>query len=70
VVGVQRRFDASDVISIADAEGNEFARGMANHGSEEAAVLASGAARTRHGKAAAAKPVVLVSRDNIVVHET
>ena len=69
VVGVQRRFNALDVISIADAEGHEFARGMANHGSEEAAVLASSAGKARNGKGAAAKPVVLVSRDNIVVYE-
>ncbi len=36
VVKVERRFKPMDVISIADPEGREIARGIANHGSEEA----------------------------------
>lgn len=65
VVEVERRFDALEVISIADAEGREFARGIANHGSEEA--LAAAAAG--NGKTASVKSMVLVTRNNIVVFE-
>jgi len=60
VIKVERRFQPLDVISIADAEGREFARGIANQGSEDATP----------GKAAAgAKAAVLVTRNNIVIFE-
>ena len=58
VTKVERRFKPLDVISIADSEGREFARGIANYGSEEAA-----AAKTP------AKAGVLVTRNNIVIFE-
>jgi len=63
VVEVERRFDALEVISIADSEGREFARGIANHGSDEALAAAG------NGKSASAKPLVLVTRNNIVVFD-
>jgi glutamate 5-kinase len=65
VVEVQRRFKATDVISIADSEGREFARGIANHASDLAHAAALG--KTRADKASLAKSAVLVTRNNIVV---
>lgn len=60
VVKVERRFKSLDVISIADPDGREFARGIANQGSDDAA----------SGKAAnGAKAGVLVTRNNIVIFE-
>jgi glutamate 5-kinase len=66
VVEVERRFDALEVISIVDPEGREFARGIANHGSDEALAAASNAGNSQP---ASAKPMVLVTRNNIVVFE-
>jgi glutamate 5-kinase len=66
VVEVERRFDALEVISIAGPEGREFARGIANQGSDEAIASAKPAG---NGKSASAKPLVLVTRNNIVVLE-
>jgi glutamate 5-kinase len=66
VVAVERHFRPLDVIDIVDQEGREFARGIANHGSEQPrgpGGTASG------GKSASAKASVLVTRDNIVVFE-
>jgi glutamate 5-kinase len=60
VIKVERRFKPLDVISIADQDGREFARGIANHGSEDAA-----SAKTGDG----AKAGVLVTRNNIVIFE-
>jgi len=57
VVRVEREFSPMDVVSIADLEGREFARGIAACASEE---------RGNGGKKAAR---VLFSRENIVVFE-
>jgi glutamate 5-kinase len=65
VVKVDRRFAPTDVISIADSEGREIARGIANQGSEELPSLTAG--KTRGEKAPSGKAVVLVTRNNIVV---
>jgi glutamate 5-kinase len=71
VVRVEREFEPQDVLSIADTEGREFARGIANCASGEASAavgevnvesVAEGTSRGRKGK-------VLVSRDNIVITE-
>jgi glutamate 5-kinase len=68
VVEVERGFKALDVISIIDPEGREFARGMANQGSDEARPgRADGTAQ--NGKPRSAKALVLVTRDNIVVFD-
>ncbi|HJQ31932.1 MAG TPA: glutamate 5-kinase [Pyrinomonadaceae bacterium] len=53
VVRVEREFEQQDVVSIADAEGREFARGIARRASREAADSGG----------------VLVARDDIVVLE-
>lgn len=58
---VERKFNPMDVISIADTEGHEFARGIANHASD--GQQDAGDART------SSKASVLVTRDNIVVFE-
>jgi glutamate 5-kinase len=63
VVKVERRFMPMDVISIADPEGREIARGIANQGSEAADLLAAGAGKSP-------KSSVLVTRNNIVVFES
>jgi glutamate 5-kinase len=60
VVRVERHFGPMDVVSIIDAEGREFARGIAKCGSEEAEQAA------RKKKGGVPSPV-LVTRDNIVL---
>jgi len=60
IVKVERRFKPLDVISIADPDGREFARGIANQGSDDAASAKA---------ASGAKAGVLVTRNNIVIFE-
>lgn len=68
VVKVERRFMPMDVISIADPEGHEIARGIANQGSEDRELLAGGAAQNPGRRSP--KSSVLVTRNNIVVFES
>jgi glutamate 5-kinase len=69
VVRVEREFEPQDVVSIADAEGREFARGIANCASREAsAIIGRGEAQT-DGAGHRRKAGVLVTRDNIVILE-
>jgi glutamate 5-kinase len=63
VIKVERHFRPADVISIADPQGREFARGIANQGSEEVQLRAGA------DKPSPAKASVLVTRNNIVVFE-
>jgi glutamate 5-kinase len=64
VVRVESHFAPMDVVSILDAEGREFARGIAKCASEEAEqALAS---RKKKSPGGATSPV-LVTRDNIVL---
>ncbi len=63
VVRIERSFRASDVIAIAGPDGREFARGIANQGSEELPQAADA------GVSSAAKASVLVTRNNIVLFE-
>lgn len=60
VVRVESHFAPMDVVSILDAEGHEFARGIAKCGSDEAEQAA------RKKKGGVPSPV-LVTRDNIVL---
>jgi len=69
VVKVERRFTAMDVISIADQEGREIARGIANQGSEEVELPVVAAGKVRDSGQHAPKSSVLVTRNNIVVFE-
>jgi glutamate 5-kinase len=62
VVRVESHFAPMDVVSILDAEGREFARGIAKCASEEA----EPAARKKKSQGVAAS-LVVVTRDNIVL---
>ena len=55
VIRIEQEFAPSDVVSIADAEGHEFARGMASRASSDTV------------DASTRKSGVLVLRDNIVI---
>ena len=61
VVRVEQQFDPQDVVSIADCEGREFARGIVNCASNEATALIE--------ETAGARARVLVTRDNMVLSE-
>ena len=61
VVRVEQQFDPQDVVSIADCEGREFARGIVNCASNEATTLIE--------ETAGARARVLVTRDNMVLSE-
>ena len=65
VLRVENQFEALDVVSIIDSDGNEFARGMTNCTSLEAEHLIRPGSPT--GKTGRAR--VLVTRNNIVLME-
>jgi glutamate 5-kinase len=65
IVRVENHFASMDVVSIVDAEGREFARGIANCASGDAEKF-SGKKSARGGRDATPAPV-LVTRDNIVL---
>jgi glutamate 5-kinase len=65
IVRVENHFASMDVVSIVDADGREFARGIANCASGEAEKF-SGKKSGRGDRDAAPVPV-LVTRDNIVL---
>ncbi len=67
IMRVESHFAPMDVVSIVDAEGREFARGIANCASAEAE-QASGRKRREAGRSSTPSPV-LVTRDNIVLME-
>jgi glutamate 5-kinase len=67
VVRVEGDFDSLDVVSIAGPEGREFARGIANCASEEAAVQIDGSGRSANRPEGSHHRGVLVTRDNIVI---
>src|SRR5579875_2115472 len=68
IVRVETHFAPMDVVSIVDAEGREFARGIANCASEEAEKFSIQKA-PRSSRPAPGAPV-LVTRDNIVLLQT
>jgi glutamate 5-kinase len=67
VVRVEESFKAMDVVSIADHEGREFARGIANYPSQEAETMIAAAALSHSRNKAKAR--VLVTRNNIVLSD-
>jgi glutamate 5-kinase len=69
VVRVEEQFESQDVVSIADFEGREFARGIINCTSAEAASLIDYRERTAAQQLVARRARVLVTRDNIVLAE-
>jgi len=69
VVRVEDQFEPQDVVSIADFEGREFARGIINCTSAEAAALIDYGQRTSAQYRVGKRAHVLVTRDNIVLAE-
>lgn len=65
VVRVEQQFAPQDVVSIADCDGREFARGIINIASEEAVRLIEETSAHHLGK----RGRVLVTRDNLVLSE-
>ena len=65
VLRVEQQFAPLDVVSIADANGREFARGIVNCASEEAARLVEENLPHQSGE----RGRVLVTRDNLVLSE-
>jgi glutamate 5-kinase len=65
VVRVEQAFASQDVVSIADCDGREFARGVINYASEETARLIKGTSPQQMGE----RGRVLVTRDNMVLSE-
>ncbi len=65
VMRVEQQFAPQDVVSIADCDGREFARGIINCASEEAARLSEGTSPHQMGE----RGRVLVTRDNLVLSE-
>jgi glutamate 5-kinase len=66
VVRVEKQFEAMDVVSIADVNGREFARGIASCASKDAFAQNCG----EKEPSAKNKNLVVFARDNIVVLET
>jgi glutamate 5-kinase len=65
VVRVEHPFASQDVVSIADCDGREFARGVINCASEETARLIKGTTPQQMGE----RGRVLVTRDNMILSE-
>jgi glutamate 5-kinase len=65
VMRVEQQFAPQDVVSIADSDGREFARGIINCASEEAAGLIDATSQHPMGE----RSRVLVTRDNLVLSE-
>ena len=63
VVRIEDSFESSDVVSIVDTDGDEFARGMANCNSREAQEIIQASQTARVDSRAR----ILVTRDNIVL---
>ncbi len=69
VVRVEQQFAPQDVVSIADCDGREFARGIINCASEEAAALIECREVRSAPPQAGDRARVLVTRDNLVLSE-
>jgi glutamate 5-kinase len=68
VTGVEGEFDAAEVVSIVDAEGSEFARGISDYSRGQAqGMIGNGSHHPEGGDRASKRATVLVKRDNIVL---
>jgi glutamate 5-kinase len=68
VTGIEGEFDAAEVVSIVDAEGLEFARGISDYSRGDAQGLIGNGSHTPEGGGRTSKrATVLVKRDNIVL---
>jgi glutamate 5-kinase len=67
VTGVEGEFDAAEVVSIVDAEGLEFARGISDYSRGDAQGLIGNGAHPKEDGQTTKRATVLVKRDNIVL---
>ena len=68
VTGVEGEFDAAEVVSIVDAEGQEFARGISDYSRGDAqGMIGNGSHASEEGGRPSKRATVLVKRDNIVL---
>jgi glutamate 5-kinase len=67
VTGVEGEFDAAEVVSIVDAEGVEFARGISDYSRGDAQGMIGNGSHTPGGGQTSKRATVLVKRDNIVL---
>lgn len=68
VVAVEGEFEAAEVVSIVDAEGLEFARGISDYSRGDAqGLIGNGSHGADNSGAAGKRATVLVKRDNIVL---
>jgi glutamate 5-kinase len=68
VTGVEGEFDAAEVVSIVDAEGLEFARGISDYSRGDAQRMIRNGTHASEGSGRTSKrATVLVKRDNIVL---
>jgi glutamate 5-kinase len=67
VIGVEGEFEAAEVVSIVNAEGQEFARGISDYSrGETEGMIGNGSKDVANGRASG-RANVLVKRDNIVL---
>jgi len=67
VTGVEGEFDAAEVVSIVDAEGLEFARGISDYSCGDAQGLIGNGTHGPESGRTSKRATVLVKRDNIVL---
>ena len=67
VVGIEGEFDAAEVVSIVNADGHEFARGISDYSRGDAEGMIGGGANGQVSGRANGRASVLVKRDNIVL---
>jgi glutamate 5-kinase len=67
VLRIEDQFESSDVVSIVDVNGNEFARGMANCNSREAQQIILSSESPTGPTRSGSRARILVTRDNIVL---
>jgi glutamate 5-kinase len=67
VTGVEGEFDAAEVVSIVDAEGLEFARGISDFSRADAQGMIGNGSHTPASGGTSKRATVLVKRDNIVL---
>jgi glutamate 5-kinase len=67
VIGVEGEFEAAEVVSIVDAAGLEFARGISDYSRGEAESMIGNGSNSHVSGRASGRASVLVKRDNIVM---
>jgi glutamate 5-kinase len=67
VIGIEGEFEAAEVVSIVDAAGQEFARGISDYSRGEAEGMIGNGSNSQVSGRASGRASVLVKRDNIVL---